>query len=122
MPACGGGVYFPFPYLILPIAIATQTLTRCAGVAYIAKKANLGKFSYRAPGLREQLDALGGRELVYADPFDAFLGVGFGVGEAGDVCRSNWGANVFGKAVEVARRELRIGPRDLSELDRLVDW
>lgn len=111
--------YVPFPS---PFHPCSSTLTKGSGAAYIAKKANLYKFSYKAPDLRKQLDALGGREPVYADPSDAFLGIGFGVDEADDVCRSKWGANIFGKAVEVARKELNIGPRDLSELDKLADW
>ncbi|KAH3982013.1 hypothetical protein HBH98_014120 [Parastagonospora nodorum] len=85
--------------------------------AYIAKKANMFKFSSNTPDLRKQLEALGRRETVFADPSDAFLGIGFGVDDAEDVCRSKWGANVFGKAVEVARKELRIGPRDYADFD-----
>jgi predicted NAD-dependent protein-ADP-ribosyltransferase YbiA (DUF1768 family) len=80
------------------------------------------KFSSNMPDLRKQLEALGSREIVFADPSDAFLGIGFGVDEADEVCRSKWGANVFGKAVEVARKELGIGPRDYTDFDRYVNW
>ena len=79
------------------------------------------KFSSNTPDLRKQLEALGRRETVFADPSDAFLGIGFGVDDAEDVCRSKCGANVFGKAVEVARKELRIGPRDYADFDRYVN-
>lgn len=47
-----------------------------------------------------QLKHLGDRELVFADPSDAVLGIGFSTDEAKEVDREQWGANVFGKSLD----------------------
>ena len=72
----------------------------------IAKNANIAKFTAddtESRDLLRQLKNLKKRELVFADPSDAVLGIGFGVDEAEEVDRDQWGANVFGKSFEAVR-------------------
>jgi hypothetical protein len=76
------------------------------GATRIAKTANIHKFTSddtESRDLLRQLKALGNRELVFADPSDAILGIGFSAAEAKEVDRVEWGANVFGKSLDAVR-------------------
>jgi hypothetical protein len=76
------------------------------GATRIAKTANIHKFTSddtQSRDILRQLKALGDRELVFADPSDAILGIGFSVIEAKEVDRAQWGANVFGKSLDAVR-------------------
>jgi hypothetical protein len=46
---------------------------------------------------------LGKRELVFADPSDAVLGIGVASEEAD---REQWGVNVFGKSLDAVREQV----------------
>jgi hypothetical protein len=54
----------------------------------------------------KRLKKLGKRELVFADPSDAVLGIGFGLAEAEEVDREQWGVNVFGKSLDAVREQV----------------
>jgi hypothetical protein len=41
--------------------------------------------------------------MVFADPADDVLGIGFSISDAEGVDRNQWGANVFGKSLDVVR-------------------
>jgi hypothetical protein len=55
-----------------------------------------------------RLKKLGKRELVFADPSDAVLGIGFNATEAEEVDREQWGANVFGKSLDAVREQEKV--------------
>lgn len=73
----------------------------------IAKEANRGKFLYEPEcgswDVMKKLRKLGDREYVYADPADAFLGIGLSTEDARKVAREKWGENVMGKAIDAVR-------------------
>ncbi|KAF2446695.1 hypothetical protein P171DRAFT_519071 [Karstenula rhodostoma CBS 690.94] len=72
----------------------------------IAQNANIHKFlsdDTESRDLLRQLKNLGERELVFADPSDAVLGIGLSATEATEVDRAQWGANVSGKSIEAIR-------------------
>ncbi|KAH7087889.1 hypothetical protein FB567DRAFT_357023 [Paraphoma chrysanthemicola] len=79
-------------------------------VTRIAKTANTHKFTSDNTESREllkRLKKLGNRELVFADPSDAVLGIGFNAADAEEVGREQWGANVFGKALDAVREQAK---------------
>ncbi|KAF2026062.1 DUF1768-domain-containing protein, partial [Setomelanomma holmii] len=79
-------------------------------VTRIAKTANLHKFTSddtESRDLLRRLKKLGNRELVFADPSDAILGIGFNAAEAEEVGREQWGANVFGKSLDAIREQTK---------------
>ncbi|KAK7189063.1 hypothetical protein DPSP01_010352 [Paraphaeosphaeria sporulosa] len=76
-------------------------------VSRIAKTANMHKFlsdDAESRYLLRQLKKLATRELVFADPADSDLGIGFSAAEATEVGHAQWGANVFGKAIDEVRK------------------
>lgn len=76
------------------------------GASRIAKNANVHKFmsdDTESRDLLKRLKKLGNRELVFADPADDVLGIGFSIADAEKVDREQWGANVFGKSLEAVR-------------------
>ncbi|KAK1623540.1 hypothetical protein BDP81DRAFT_299314, partial [Colletotrichum phormii] len=72
----------------------------------IVREGNLLKFR-SAPGLRRQLLATGGRELVEASPRDRIWGIGFAPEKAAGVDRDRWGLNLLGKILMEVRGVLR---------------
>ncbi|KAL5430279.1 hypothetical protein PMIN07_010139 [Paraphaeosphaeria minitans] len=72
----------------------------------ITKSANMHKFlsdDAESRDLLRQLKNLGTGELIFADPADSVLGIGFSAAEATEVGHAQWGDNVFGKAIEEVR-------------------
>lgn len=72
----------------------------------IAKIANVSKFTSddaESRALLHQFKKLKNRELVFADPSDAVLGIGLSIDEAKEMNREQWGANVFGKSFDAVR-------------------
>lgn len=53
--------------------------------------------------LLRRLRNLEDRELVFADPSDAILGIGYSIAEAEEMGREQWGANIFGKSLDAVR-------------------
>ncbi|KAH7382212.1 hypothetical protein BKA66DRAFT_570507 [Pyrenochaeta sp. MPI-SDFR-AT-0127] len=77
----------------------------------IARNANVYKFTSddtESRDLLRRLKNLGDRELVFADPSDATLGIGFSVAEAKEVDKVQWGANVFGKSLDTVRNLVKV--------------
>jgi hypothetical protein len=87
-----------------------ESADQILGVTRIAKTANLYKFTSddtESRDLLKRLKKLGSRELVFADPSDAVLGIGFNAAEAEEVDREQWGANVFGKSLDAVRDQVK---------------
>tara|TARA_R110002003_G_scaffold236_3_gene17121 strand:- start:3875 stop:4264 length:390 start_codon:yes stop_codon:yes gene_type:complete len=87
-----------------------ESADQILGVTRIAKTANLYKFTSddtESRDLLKRLKKLGSRELVFADPSDAVLGIGFNAAEAEEVDREQWGANVFGKSLDAVRETVK---------------
>jgi hypothetical protein len=85
-----------------------------AGVTRISKTANLHKFTLDNTESREllnRLKELGKRELIFADPLDAVLGIGINAADAEEVDRAQWGANVFGKSLDAVRDHVEVEKR-----------
>ncbi|KAJ4300779.1 hypothetical protein N0V90_002867 [Kalmusia sp. IMI 367209] len=74
----------------------------------ICKSANWAKFfsSYEPSVIKNQVLAIGKRELVYASPSDRILGIGFAAEEAAQTDRKQWGQNYFGQGLDSARRKV----------------
>ncbi|EIW57051.1 DUF1768-domain-containing protein [Trametes versicolor FP-101664 SS1] len=72
----------------------------------IVREGTLHKFRQHA-GIRGELLATGGRELVEASPRDRIWGIGFGRAGAERVDREAWGLNLLGRALMEARAVLR---------------
>ncbi|KAL1938423.1 hypothetical protein VTO73DRAFT_11663 [Trametes versicolor] len=72
----------------------------------IVREGTLHKFRQHA-GIRGELLATGGRELVEASPRDRIWGIGFGRAGAERVDREAWGLNLLGRALVEARAVLR---------------
>jgi predicted NAD-dependent protein-ADP-ribosyltransferase YbiA (DUF1768 family) len=88
-----------------------------SGATRIAKTANIHKFTSddtESRDLLRQLKVLGNRELVFADPSDAILGIGFSASEAKEVDRAEWGANVFGKSLDAVRTLVKTTDKTMS--------
>lgn len=81
----------------------------------IAKKGNIIKFTsgdpYGSKDFLRRLKNLGTRELIFADPSDRILGIGFSVVEAEKVDRGQWGANIFGRSIEAVRDDPKTNRR-----------
>lgn len=58
--------------------------------------------SAESRALLQRLKKLGKREMIFSDPQDAILGIGFSIADAEDN-REQWGANVFGKSLDAVR-------------------
>ncbi|KAF2118644.1 hypothetical protein BDV96DRAFT_360550 [Lophiotrema nucula] len=73
--------------------------------ANFANDANMAKFTRgkQSKSLLQRLNDLGTRELVFADPSDSFLGIGYEAVEAEHVDREQWGDNMFGKSLNFVR-------------------
>jgi hypothetical protein len=87
------------------------------GATRIAKTANIHKFTSddtESRDLLRQLKALGNRELVFADPSDAILGIGFSVTDAKEADRAEWGANVFGKSLDAVRTLVKTTNKNMN--------
>ena len=72
----------------------------------IAKIADISKFTSddtESRDLLNQFKKLKNRELVFADPSDAVLGIGLSIDEAKEMDREQWGTNVFGKSFDAVR-------------------
>jgi predicted NAD-dependent protein-ADP-ribosyltransferase YbiA (DUF1768 family) len=59
-------------------------------------------------GRMDKLIATGERELVYACSMDRVLGIGFSVGDAGQVGREQWGQNAWGQGLDAVRSKERM--------------
>lgn len=88
------------------LQIHSQNADMLLGASRIAKNANVHKFTSddtESRDLLKRLKKLGDRELVFADPADDVLGIGFSIADAEEVDREQWGANVFGKSLDAVR-------------------
>lgn len=82
-----------------------------SGASRIARKANIHKFTSddtESRDLLRRLKNLGDQELVFADPSDAILGIGFSAAEAKAADRVQWGANAFGKSLDAVRNLVEV--------------
>ena len=87
-----------------------ESADQLSGVTRITKTANIHKFTSddtESRDLLRRLKKLGNRELVFADPSDAVLGIGFNAAQAEEVDREQWGANVFGKSLDAVREQVK---------------
>ena len=72
--------------------------------------ANMAKFTSddtESRALLNQFKKLKNRELIFADPSDAVLGIGLSIDEAKEMNREQWGANVFGKSFDAVRNHVK---------------
>ncbi|KAH8725696.1 hypothetical protein GQ44DRAFT_706950 [Phaeosphaeriaceae sp. PMI808] len=72
----------------------------------ILDTANRKKFldGAQSKNFMRRLNNLGDRELVFADPADSLIGIGFDAAEASEVSRMKWGKNEMGNSVDFMRR------------------
>lgn len=73
----------------------------------IVTMGNYLKFS-QDPGLKGLLLGTGSRELVEANPYDRFWGIGYDAKEA-SANHSRWGENLMGKALMSVRKAVKTG-------------
>lgn len=94
------------------------------GALKIAKIANEAKFmsdNAESRSLLKQLNDLKNRELVYADPLDAVLGIGYSSEEAEEVGREQWGMNVFGRSLDATRASVKAAGKTTNPGYRAFD-